>query len=175
MGVTVPFKAVKLFCGLIFSRSEDYLQVKEALADHYSAIDHEMAAVPFNHTTYYNEEMGDRLLRAFVSFKALISPEELPKIKLACNDLETRYTSLGKRRINIDPGYISEANVIIATSKNYYHRVPLNLGIYAHMEYVWKKGIPEPLPWTYPDFREPAYIDFFRRIRELYRSGLKSQ
>ena len=81
---------------------------------------------------------------------------------------EERTAVAGKRSVNLDPGYISEANVIIATAKNHYHRVPLRDGIYAHMEYVLKDGRIHFLPWTYPDFQLGAYLAFFSHLKEMH-------
>ena len=86
-------------------------------------------------------------------------------------ELEEQLAVAGKRTVNLDPGYMSDANVIIATAKNHYHRVPLRDGIYAHMEYVLKDGRIHFLPWTYPDFQTDAYLDFFRRLQELFKHG----
>jgi hypothetical protein len=77
----------------------------------------------------------------------------------------------GKRIINLDPGYMSDANVIIATSKNHYHRVPLKRGIYAHLEYVLKNKQISFLPWTYPDFQTESYLDFFRQLFVLFKQN----
>ncbi|UCH96452.1 MAG: DUF4416 family protein, partial [Candidatus Aminicenantes bacterium] len=79
----------------------------------------------------------------------------------------------GNRVVNLDPGYLSEANVIIATTKNHYHRVPLSKGIYAHMEYVIKKKKLVPLEWTYPDFKSSQYMDFFEKLIHIYKGNLK--
>lgn len=132
--------------------------------------DSESTAIPFSSTDYYFPEMGQPLYRRFLSFQELISPERLPTIKRATNRLEKDLSEAGKRTVNIDPGYLSDVNVIIATSKNYYHRVPLQQGIYAHLEYVIRHRQPTPLEWTYPDFTSDAYIAFFKRLLELFRS-----
>jgi hypothetical protein len=117
--------------------------------------------------------MGSPLFKRFMSFKTLISPEELPGIKIFTNDMEIATSVKGNRVINLDPGYLSEANVILATTKNQYHRVPLSQGIYAHMEYVLMRKKIMTLDWTYPDFRTPQYMDFFERLYLLYRRNLK--
>ena len=77
--------------------------------------------------------------------------------------------------VNLDPGYLSDANVIIATTKNYYQRVPLTNGIYAHMEYVLKGKDLGILEWTYPGFRSEEYKNFFRKMIPMYKKKVSSE
>jgi hypothetical protein len=172
VGAEKEFHQVKLFSGFIYRDKDIYQVVKAKLAGIFSTVDLESRVFNFNFTTYYNEEIGTPLIRRFVSFKALIPPEQLPEIKLLTNKIEIETAVKGKRTINLDPGYLSEANVIIATTKNYYHRVPLQKGIYAHMEYVIKGKKICPLEWTYPDFKSAGYLDFFQELRQLYKGQM---
>ena len=174
MGIAGEFKRVKLFSGIIFKDILVCNQVKERLEDAFSQVDYESETIPFDSTVYYDDEMGTPLFRKFFSFEQLIFPQELPAKKRFTNQLEKEFSVKNKRMINIDPGYLSEANVIIATTKNYFHRVPLEDGIYAHMEYVIKKKKIVPLEWTYPDFRKKEYLHFFEYIRSLYKQKNES-
>ena len=169
MGTCQLFKPVKLFSGIIYKDTEICERVIHRLSDSFSEIDLQSERIPFDSTCYYHREMGAPLFRKFVSFSRLISPQRLAEIKVLTNRLENEFSLDNQRSVNIDPGYLSEANVIIATTKNYYHRVPLSDGIYAHLEYVIKKKKIVPLEWTYPDFRKDAYIQFFEHLRILYR------
>ena len=175
MGVEKEFHLVKLFSGFIYRDKDIYQAVKAKLAGIFSPVDLESEVFDFDFTTYYNEEMGTPLFRRFVSFKALIAPGQLPDIKLLTNQIEIETAAAGNRTLNLDPGYLSEANVIIATTKNYYHRVPLQKGIYAHMEYVIKGKKICPLAWTYPDFKSSGYLDFFQELRQLYKKQVKQK
>jgi hypothetical protein len=174
MGHITEFKKVKLFCGLIFRETAVAEKAKVILGEHFSSIDSQSALIPFEFTDYYQAEMGAPLFRQFVSFGELLPPEKLPAIKIFTNRLEKQSAKAGKRAINLDPGYISDANVIIATSKNHYHRVPLKRGIYAHLEYVLKNKQISFLPWTYPDFQTAAYLDFFRQLYILFRQNSRN-
>lgn len=172
MGIEQEFKRVKLFSGIIYGSGDIYEEIKKRLETTFSAVDLESGQFDFDFTTYYNKEMGSPLYRRFISFKELISPEELPGIKLITNQIEIDTAVNGNRVVNLDPGYLSDANVIIATTKNYYQRVPLTKGIYAHMEYILKKKKLETLEWTYPDFKSPQYMNYFDRLFALYRMAL---
>ncbi len=175
MGVDKEFKKVKLFSGVIYSSRQVYEKTGKKLEKIFSFVDLESGEFNFDFTTYYNREMGSPLFRRFISFEKLISPEQLPDIKILTNRIEIETSIDGNRVVNLDPGYLSEANVIIATTKNYYHRVPLSKGIYAHMEYVIKRKKLVPLEWTYPDFKTPRYMDFFERLIPVYKQNLKER
>jgi hypothetical protein len=174
MGTETRFKKVKLFTGFIYRDSRLCDEIKRELEHRFSPIDLQSQEFSFDKTTYYNPEMGTPLYKQFVSFSQLIDAEELPGIKLYTNDIENRQAGSGNRIINIDPGFLSDANVILATTKNHYHRVPLSQGIYAHMEYVIKKrNTLTPLEWTYPDFRTPEYMDWFIQLIATYKQDIK--
>ena len=89
-------------------------------------------------------------------------------LKLKTNEIEQQHLIDGNRRLNIDPGYISPERLILATGKNYVHRVYLKKGIYADLTLVFQKGSFRPLKWTYPDYAAPEIIGFFNEIRERY-------
>lgn len=176
MGIEKDFIKVKLFSGFIYREKEVYRQVKDRLQNIFSPGDMESAEFVFDFTPYYNEEMGAPLFKRFISFTELIDPVRLPEIKLLTDKIENETASAGRRIINIDPGFLSNANVILATTKNHYHRVPLSRGIYAHIEYVIKKkNTLTPLEWTYPDFRTPHYMAFFEKLIALYKKNLQEE
>jgi hypothetical protein len=129
--------------------------------------------IPFDYTDYYRAEMGDDLVRRFVTMEELIRPEALPDIKLATNEIENRQTSDDQRRINIDPGYISKAHLILATGKSYTHRPYLRDGIYADLTLVYQGKKFCALPWTYPDYADERQLVMLARIREKYLLQLK--
>jgi hypothetical protein len=165
---------VKPFCGLLAAQAADLEKAIALLGKKFSAIDSRSPLIPFTLTDYYREEMGEPLFRQFVSFPGLLAPEKLPDIKIFTNGLEKKLATAGKRRVNIDPGYMSDANVVIATCKNHYHRVPLKRGIYAHLEYVLKNKQLHVLPWTYPDFQSAEYLAFFRQLFVLFKEESRS-
>ena len=127
----------------------------------------------FNRTKYYAREMGWPLHRRFISFDKLAPPDHLPAIKLETIGIEGRYLRDGKRLVNIDPGYISPERLILATGKNYVHRVYLSKGIYADLTLIFQRGSFRPLKWTYPDYAEAETISFFNGIRKQYMEQLR--
>ena len=175
MGRQSSFNKVNLFTGVIFSDQIEPAGIIRELEKEFSVTDISSEIMDFDFTDYYNAEMGISLKRQFFSFTDLISPEQLPGIKILTNRIEDKTAISGKRMINLDPGYISDANVIIATTKNYYQRVPLSEGIYAQIEYVIKGKNLNVLEWTYPDFRSGEYLDFFQRMLKLYKKKISSK
>ncbi len=167
---------VKLFMSLITGEEEYFLQALEALKKDYGEIDLITERLPFDFTDYYAQELGEDLFRYFITFDALISPESLPEIKLSTNGLEERFqTPDGKRRINIDPGYLSQAHVILATTKGYVHRPYLSKGIYADLTLMYRNKSFRPLDWTYPDYRQEKTIHLFNQIRKRYLETLRER
>ena len=122
----------------------------------------------FDRTRYYEREMGWPLYRRFIAFQELTAPEDLVDIKLKTNAIEAGYLVQGKRQVNIDPGYISAERLILATGKNYVHRVYLCKGIYADLTLIFKKGSFRPLEWTYRDYADPDMIHMFNELRRIY-------
>jgi len=163
-----PTDAVKLLMSHIYADGNLLRNILEALSRHYGDIDFVSARMPFHYTDYYTEEMGSPLERRFICFNALIRPESLPDVKLCTNDMEDRTSVSGKRRVNIDPGYMSQAHLILATSKGYTHRPYLRDGIYADLTLIYSEKTFQTLPWTYPDYGEKPVIEMFNRIRSKY-------
>jgi hypothetical protein len=127
----------------------------------------------FDRTRYYEREMGWPLHRRFVSFENLLPPDRLVNVKLATNEIEQRYCRDEKRRVNIDPGYVSAERLVLATGKNYIHRIYLAEGIYADLTLVFRKGGFHPLQWTYPDYADSATIALFNEVRRNYMRQLR--
>lgn len=129
--------------------------------------------LPFDRTRYYERETGWPLLRRFLSFRDLIRPESLVEIKLKTNDLEGKYAQGSKRTVNIDPGYVTLERLVLATGKNYTHRIYLAKGIYADLTLVFHRGSFRPLKWTYKDYADPQIIEYFNLVRERYKQQMK--
>ncbi|MGA2330316.1 MAG: DUF4416 family protein [Syntrophales bacterium] len=168
-----PAEAVKLLMSHIYADGNLLKSILEALSEHYGDIDFVSARIPFHYTDYYTEEMGSPLERRFIFFDTLIRPESLPDVKLCTNDIEDKTSEGGKRRANIDPGYMSQAHLILATGKGYTHRPYLRAGVYADLALIYMGKSFQPLSWTYPDYGEKPVIEMFNRIRSKYLMQLK--
>ncbi|MBC7349496.1 MAG: DUF4416 family protein [Candidatus Aminicenantes bacterium] len=173
-----PFKPVKLLCAIIFPREEIREKAEACLLDRFGPLDHRSPSFPFNYTDYYAPQMGKELFRSFVSFDRLIWPEELPAIKLWTNRLEEEFQAWfpkPPRPVNMDPGYLNAAALVMATTKDFAHRLPLALGIYGHLELLFTRQGVRLLDWTYPDFKQSGYQEFLLRVRETYLKQLRKR
>lgn len=168
MGKTKIGYSVKLIAGFIFSSEKELGRAKGFLEKKFGKIDYESRILPFIHTTYYEKEFGKNLKRAFVSFKKLIPPQELPKIKITTNKIETELAVGASRLVNIDPGYLNLSKLILASTKDYRHRIYLDKGIYAEAALFYRNKTFQPWEWTYPDYATPEYIEIFNKIRDIY-------
>ncbi|MBN2402800.1 MAG: DUF4416 family protein [Spirochaetes bacterium] len=169
---TIPVKA-KLFIGIL-TASEDYLYSAETqLTKKFGPVDFKTGNIPFLHTEYYNY-MDKNLFKVLISFKKLIPREKIVPIKLYTNKLEKKIHK-EKRKINIDPGYITLSNIYLASCKEYFHRVYLDKGIYLENELKYVEKRYQPWDWTYPDYTKTEYLDFFYNIRKIYYSQINKK
>ncbi|MBF0449545.1 MAG: DUF4416 family protein [Candidatus Magnetomorum sp.] len=126
----------------------------------------------FDYTSYYEKEMGTPLFRRMVSFKKAIDPATLPEIKQTTNTIEKQFGDQDRRQINIDPGYIVPERFVLATGKNFTHRIYLNKGIYADLTLIYQKGKFQDLPWTYPDYAAENVKSFLTTVRMHYLASM---
>ncbi len=163
-----------MICGLIFGRQENLSRALAALQRRFGPLDHQSPVLAFTHTAYYEEEFGPGLRRLLVSFRRPVKPQDLSAIKRFCNRLERRLSVKGRRTVNIDPGYLDLARLVLATTKDHAHRIYLRDGIYAEVTLSYTRNSFGPCPWTYPDYRTAEYIGFFNHCRCLYRAQSKA-
>lgn len=165
---------VKYFCGVTYSPAVDYNRLIGEISTSFWPVDTVSPIYDFSgFTDYYQQEMGSELKKVFISFRELRSPDELPAIKLRSNRFEQHYAERGTRTVNLDPGYLELAKLVLATTKNYSHRIYLAQGIYGDIHYVWSKGSYRKQAWTYPDYQQPGIIEYFNRLRDKYRTQLQ--
>ncbi len=172
------FAPVKLICGVIYREDALYDEVKRRLEAEWGSVDSESAPFPFDLTDYYAAEMGEGLSRRFVSFEILIAPESLPEKKIRTIGIEESYRQergVPDRPVNIDPGYLSASALVMATAKDFAHRIPLARGIYAHLEFLFTKTGVKTLDWTYPDLRREPAQAYFRSVREIFLRGTRER
>ncbi len=167
------FAPVKLICGVIFREDNGalYEEVRRRLEAEWGRVDSESPAFPFDLTDYYQAEMGPGLVRRFISFADLVAPGTLPERKVRAIGIEEemrRAAGAAGRPVNVDPGYLTASALVMATAKDFAHRVPLAQGIYAHLEFLFTRTGVRTLDWTYPDLRRGPAQAFFRTVRDVY-------
>ncbi len=168
MGQARDPQPVKSFVGILTAHVSLLPEVDELLRERLGPIDVDSETLDFDYTRYYEKEMGSGLKRRFLGFERLAHPDTLVETKLFTNELERKLSEEGRRRVNLDPGYLTAARVVLASTKDYAHRLYLGRGIYGEVTLVYQERGFQALPWTYPDYRSEPYHQFFRRLRRAY-------
>jgi len=172
-------KPVKLIIGILGADEDCCRTAVEVITDEFGKADFVSDVWAFEQTDYYKEQTGEHILRQFVSIEKLIDPGKLAKIKHKTNKLEQELAGkVGSelpRPINLDPGIIEPSKLVLATTKNYSHRIYIGQKMYAEVTLIYDKGHWRPLEYTYPDYRQRHYHEFFSRVKMRLMEQLKSK
>jgi len=168
MSIPQTARPAKLVIGVFtpIKKKIDHLALE--LSSQFGQIDLVSSWMDFNYTSYYEPEMGSALVRRVFTFKRLIEQGELAAVKIATNQIEETFSSTGRREANIDPGYMLHERFVLASGKNFSHRIYIDLGIYADLTLIYQKGSFQKLAWTYPDYADQAVLTFLGQVRSKY-------
>jgi hypothetical protein len=167
---------VKFFCGLLMAPAISQVQVEHALEPAFGPVVLRSSRLPFTQTSYYEREMGGQLMRCYVAFEPLRGVSELAAAKHLTNELERLWSVADvQRQVNLDPGYLDLAKVVLATTKDYTHRLYIGAGMYAEVTLRYHRNSYQPWEWTYPDYRESTALTFFNQLREVYKAQLRGR
>jgi hypothetical protein len=158
-------KKAKLFIGMLSNNAALFEEIKKELPV-FGRIDFESGIFDWNFTKFYEDEMGSGLKRKFVFFDKKIVPDEIAKIKLKTNEIEKKFAEKGNRKINLDPGYLTQMKVVLASAKDSSHKVYIREGIYGDIALRFRNNSFEPFDYTYSDFKSREYIELFNEMRE---------
>lgn len=167
MGIPCPPGKAFLFIGTLFSNVDYYVQAKQFLEKSFGEIVMEGPAIKWDFSDYYRKELGDSIYRRFLFFRNTIEQDSLASIKLTTNTIERELSSNGRRNINLDPGYLTHAKIVLASTKDYSHRIYLREGIYAEVTLIYKNGKFIPHINTYKDYCDERYLRLFIIARSL--------
>ncbi len=177
MSTPRPATPAMLMASLIYRQGRWRDLALERLESLYGPVAVRGPELAFDQTRYYEAEMGPGLRRILVGFERLLPRDSLVGCKLAANEIEQELCDpAGRRRVNVDPGLLAVENLVLATGKNFGHRIYLGKGIYAEVTLVYRQGGFASLPWTYPDYasRELQEVLLVMRrhlLAALRRSG----
>lgn len=174
--MSIPQKTspAKLVIGIFTSRKDFFTPLASKLSGLYGRADTVSAWMEFDYTDYYEKEMGAPLYRRMMSFEPLMDQDDLADIKLATNALEQGCAGPGGRQVNIDPGYMALSRFVLATGKDFAHRISVGKGIYGDLTLLYKNGAFATLPWTYPDYADKTMLSYLSSVRNKYVYDLKS-
>jgi hypothetical protein len=168
---------VKLFVGVLTSLPDTLGEIQAKLTALFGPIDSASEHYPFDFTHYYDEEMGIPIYRAFFGFSNLIDPSAIAEIKVRTNALESKFSGMhpnAPRPVNLDPGYLEQSKIVLASTKNFFHRILISGGIYAEVTLHYAGKSWRSFPWTFPDYKSDRYHAYFYSLRETYRKQLKA-
>lgn len=161
------YDSVMLFSGVLSTRGFPG-ELRKELEEAFGPIIFVSTPIPFSFTDYYVPEMGEGIERFFIAFSRLISPDELVKAKTYTNRLEEKWAEKGERKINLDPGTLSEANIILATTKNRSHRIAIGSKLFAELTLMYQNHGYQSFPWTYADYRSETVQKTLLEMRRIY-------
>jgi hypothetical protein len=168
---------VKLIVGILTSIPELLPETEKELTALFGDIDAHSEIFSFDWTGYYDEEMGKPLYRRFLGFGGLIEAPAVVDAKIAANELEAslslKYPGV-ERPVNLDPGYLEQSKIVLASTKNFFHRILISRGIYAEVTLCYQGKRWKSFPWTFPDYGSEKYHPFFTALRENYRRQLSA-
>jgi len=165
--------SVKLICAITFSPSVTLDKIIIQLENAFGPVDDKSDIIEFNRTDYYTPEMGPDLKKLLVSFFNPFKAENLWMAKHTTIDIERIFSDSGKRKVNLDPGYLETSKLVLASTKNFSHRIYISQGIWAEVTLLYTDQNFQKLPWTYPDYLEKPFLDFLKKIRKSYKDNLR--
>jgi hypothetical protein len=168
MGTVRPEGPAALICAILYKEDHNPEQAIEALREDFGPVALLQPPFPFDFTTYYEEEMGTPLVKRIAVFEELVPQGFLAEIKRLTNDRERSLSRFGARTVNLDPGLLLPARLVLASTKDNAHRIYLSRGIYGEVTLLYREDAFTPLPWTYADYRLPSTLAFLRQAREWY-------
>ncbi len=160
--------AVKVICAMLASRAAWLDEAAEALVGAFGPLDAAGETMDFDFTHYYDAQMGTPLLRRLVSFAGTAEPGCLADAKHLTNAIEAGFADRipdVPRPVNLDVGYVQSPKLVLASMKDFAHRIYLGRGVYAEVTLLFRQGRWHPLEWTFPDYRSGRYDDFLSAAR----------
>jgi hypothetical protein len=169
---------VKLFIGILAADQNCLDSAIKEIEKNYGSIDLPSEVWPFTQTDYYKDQTGNNILRQFVSINELIEPGQIAEIKHQTNkieqDLAEKLKHQWPRPVNLDPGIIEPSKLVLATTKNFSHRIYIGRKMYAEVTLIYDKGKWKAFDYTFPDYKQQLYWDFFTKVRKKLLEQLKS-
>ncbi len=160
-----------LVCACMGPPRGPWEEVRRRLEERFGPVVLESPSYPFDFTGYYEGEMGKGLIKFIWAFQPPFPREALVEAKLFANALEEELGEYREGRlhrvVNLDPGYLTDAQLVLASTKDYSHRIYLGRGIHGEVTLIYRGGGFRPLEWTYPDYRTPLVLDFLEEVRGM--------
>lgn len=142
---------------------------RERCINAYGPLALESQTFPFIETDYYEPTMGPGLGTTFLTFQQNYDVGETAVTKLQTNAWEAEYAALGRhpesRPLNLDPGYLTSAKLVLSSTKDHTHRLYLGQGIFGEITLFYRHGAWRDHEFTFPNYRRADYHEFFSACR----------
>ena len=158
----------KLVVGIMYSNGDIIGKIEDILIKRFGQIENIVMTYPFSFTNYYEKEMGKKLRKTLVAFRRTINRESLAAIKVFTNRIEDRFSKKGRRKVNIDPGYLTMHNFVLASAKELPHRASIGKGMFADVVLTFKDGRFHDTRTTFPDYKSSCAKEYLLKIRDIY-------
>ncbi len=173
MGVPGHKEDALLFVALTFRPELEASWISTTILPHFGTVLLLSDPIAFSHSNYYQQEMGAGLLKQYCFMTQPYDVDQAVADKLKAVALEQQHAGDGgNRTINIDPGYLTLAKLVLTTTKNFDHRIWLGKGIFGDIQLRYRGGRFVANPWTYPDYKQPPQLEFFETARTHLKQRL---
>ena len=174
-----PAEPARLIVGALTGLPDAWEAARLRLGELFGEVELETGPLPFGFTGYYRDEMGEGLQRWFLCFRRLIGQHEIAAVKHLTNALEAEVAAAGQwpvpRPVNLDPGYVTLGKLVLATTKDQAHRIAVGPDMYAEVTLRFSGGHFVPNEWTYADYRQESYVEFFAAVRGMLVEDIRSR
>lgn len=166
MGIESDPAAVMFFCAFMYRSHLHCENILDWFAPHWGSPLLRTEPIPFSFSPYYHREMGPSLHKVYCVYGPPFPREQLVARKRRSNTIEREHADAqgGGRVVNADPGYISRDKLVLATTKDFAHRIYLGEGIFGEVTLHFSRQRCRHFSWTYPDYRQA-------QVQELVLAG----
>jgi hypothetical protein len=165
MGTPHEPDPARLFVAVMCGPAFDAAPVAAELLQRFGPVQVSCGPLAFGFTEYYESEMGSGLLKCYQLYARPFDRGLLADVKVVTNAIESRYVRDGKRAVNIDPGYLCRDKLVLASTKDFYHRLYLGQGMFGEVTLHFSKGAWREFAWTYPDYQQPEVLGILTTAR----------
>ncbi len=163
----IPKKTI-LFLGVMYRDTTQRDAALEQFCSQYGATVMQTGPHSFSEfSEYYNKEMGGEVFKEYYFFEIAFDRDELANVKIFTNEIEHTFEKGSMRPINLDPGYLTADKFVLASAKDFAHRIHVGKGIYAEVTLHFHQGKVKFFSWTYRDYLQEPVEKFLLEGRRL--------
>lgn len=116
----------------------------------------------------YANEMGCDLSTIIIIFQNSCVVNDMTRRKEQAIEVEDWLTFYGRRKYNLNPGYVGSSGIFLASHKDGAYRLALGNGIWLEKQLDWRDGTFVSLPNTFSEYADVNRIAGFNKLRFLF-------